>query len=234
MPRTPDNRDVQVVRIGGRAADFITRAFPEPFDELLVQVYEVARPTLVLGNSQREDQVDEQRCRRDGVDVVTRRSGGGAVYLEPARSLWIDVLVPRGHPRWSDDVGLAGHWLGEAWIAALRQFDVSANLYVGRLEKTKWGRLVCFGALGPGEVVLDGRKLVGVAHRRSLQGARMQCLVLDSWQPVEVTDRLLMSPDERAEAVRDLKDLAVGSPVALTALSAAFLEVLSRSSLEPG
>lgn len=222
---------MQVMTRRGRASDFITSAFPDSFDELTVEVYEIAQPTLMLGSSQSEDAADRERCLADEVEVVKRRSGGGAVFLEPGGCIWIDVLVPRAHPRWQDDVGTAGHWLGEAWIAALAQCGVASNLHGGSLEKTRWGRLICFGALGPGEVMLHGRKLVGVAQRRSLPGARMQCLVLDRWNPADVAERLLMSPEDRTEALRDLADVAVGSPVPLEDLSAAFLDTLRKDTV---
>ena len=39
-----------------------------------------------------------------GVAVVRRRSGGGAVLLDPGGVVWVDVVVPRHDPRWDDDV----------------------------------------------------------------------------------------------------------------------------------
>jgi lipoate---protein ligase len=39
---------------------------------------------------------------------------------------------------------------------------------------TPWSELVCFAGIGPGEVMLDGRKLVGLSQRRTRDGVRIQ------------------------------------------------------------
>ena len=57
-------------------------------------MFEVDRPALVLGSTQRAEVVDERACADAGVEVVRRRSGGGAVLLEPGAVVWFDVVVP--------------------------------------------------------------------------------------------------------------------------------------------
>ena len=78
-----------------------------------VSVLAVDRRAMVLGSTQREDVVDRRRAPvgRD-VDIVRRRTGGGAVFLEPARHVWVDVIIPSGDPLWRDDVAHAFDWLG--------------------------------------------------------------------------------------------------------------------------
>jgi hypothetical protein len=46
---------------------------------------------LVLGSRQSDDIVDLRVARAKGVNIVRRRSGGGAVLVGPDRCLWIDV-----------------------------------------------------------------------------------------------------------------------------------------------
>ncbi|MGV3758375.1 MAG: lipoyl protein ligase domain-containing protein, partial [Actinomycetota bacterium] len=112
------------------------------------------RAALVLGSAQRDEVVDGPACAQAGVEVVRRRSGGGAVLVVPGELLWVDVLVPAGDPRWSPDVGQAFHWLGDVWAAALADVGVPASVHRGPLQRTAWSPLVCFAGLGPGEVSL--------------------------------------------------------------------------------
>ena len=136
-------------------------------------IFEIEQPALVLGSSQ--PMVDVR-----GIEVVRRRSGGGAVWLEPGGTLWVDVLVPRGDELWDDDVGRATHWLGDAWARAV---GVNSLVHRGPMVRTEWSDLVCFAGLGPGEVTIDGRKVVGISQRRTRDAARFQCVAYERWNP---------------------------------------------------
>jgi lipoate---protein ligase len=141
-------------------------------------------PALVLGSTQRADDVDEVAAARLGVDVVRRRSGGGAVLLEPGDVAWIDVIVPRGDPLWNDDVAVAAEWLGRVWVAALDDLGVAGGeAHRGGLACGALGSVVCFGGTGPGEVLVGGGKVVGISQRRTRAGARFQCSVPLRWRP---------------------------------------------------
>src|SRR4051794_35022284 len=50
----------------------------------VLRVWEWPRPAVVLGSGCRlAEDVDEEACRRDGVPVLRRASGGGTVLLGP-------------------------------------------------------------------------------------------------------------------------------------------------------
>jgi hypothetical protein len=85
---------------------------------------------------------------------------------------------------------------------------------------------VCFGALGPGEVLIDGRKAVGVSQRRTRAGARFQCIVYDRWNPDDVLDLLELSDVDRQRAGAELADIATGVGDRLDDLRQAIVEVL--------
>ena len=142
----------------------------------------VTAPALVLGSTQPSASA---LIASPPVDVVRRRSGGGAVLVEPGGVVWVDVFLPVGDPRWHDDVGRAFWWLGDAWAAALRALGVAGRIEVhkGPLVVTPWSPLVCFAGLGPGEVTVDGRKAVGMAQRRTRDGALFQCAIPITWNP---------------------------------------------------
>ncbi len=192
-----------------------------------VWVVEVDGPALVLGSTQADAVVDWERATAAGVDVVRRRSGGGAVLVRPGEVVWIDVLVPAGDPLWEADVGKAFGWLGQTWAECLGELGVAdAFAYDGRLVTGRWSSLVCFGGLGPGEVTVGGRKVVGISQRRTRAGSLFQCAVLVEWDPSPLLDLLVLTDDDRAAAAADLTSVAGGAGMSGSALTSSFIEAL--------
>jgi lipoate-protein ligase A len=157
-------------------------AWPEPLVPT-VWVMEVEAPALVLGSTQRVDDVRRDRLDVPGLEITRRRSGGGAVFVAPGAQTWVDVLIPRNDPRWDDDVTRSFHWLGAAWRDALVELGHDATVHTGALTCGAFGRQVCFAALGSGEVTIDGAKAVGLSQRRTRAGARVQCTCYRHWDP---------------------------------------------------
>lgn len=136
-----------------------------------------------------------------GTPAVRRRSGGGAVLMEPGGLVWVDVFVPAGDPLWEADVGRAFAWLGDAWAGAI---GADATVHAGPLVTTPWSRLVCFAGLGPGEVTVADAKVVGMAQRRTRAGALFQCAALREWRPERLVVRLALDPEDRRRATEEL------------------------------
>ncbi len=190
-----------VRRVRGAPADLFDHEWG---DRRRVWVLEPTSTAVVLGSTQPESVLVP------GTPAVRRRSGGGAVLMEPGGLVWIDVFVPAGDLLWEVDVGRAFAWLGHAWAGAL---GAGATVHDGPLLTTPWSRLVCFAGLGPGEVTVAGAKVVGMAQRRTRAGALFQCAALREWHPERLLDRLAIDPDDRRRAVQTLAAVAAGMDV---------------------
>lgn len=174
-----------VEQVQGSAASFHGRD-PVVGGRRRVWVCEVDRPALVLGSTQPAGDVDGGAAADLGVEVVRRRSGGGAVLLDPGAAVWIDAVVPAGDELWHHDVGRAFEWFGDTWAAALVALGVDAaavEVHRGGLVTTSMSPVVCFAGLGPGEVTVSGAKVVGVAQRRTRDWIRLQSALLLDWDP---------------------------------------------------
>ncbi|MFN8017897.1 MAG: hypothetical protein U0P45_07215 [Acidimicrobiales bacterium] len=199
-----------VERFRGPAAAFHERPIPEPAGPALWW-FEVERPSLVLGSTQPSEVVDLAALRAAGTDVARRRSGGGAVHLVPGATTWVDVILPASDPRWTDDVGRSFGWLGDAWASVLARLGhPNAEVHAGELVRTRWSGLVCFAGLGPGEVRLDGRKVLGISQRRTRGAARFQCALLHRWEPLPMLELLSMDEEARLAALLELAPAATG------------------------
>lgn len=167
------------------SADALHRRDPGAAPGHQLWINRIARPALVLGSTQPEGLVRVDRAEAAGIEVCRRRSGGGLVYLDPATDCWLDSIVPAGSPLWHDDVGLAFHWLGERWAAALDAvLGPSGRAVVHHPRPAAIGRrrpLWCFADLGHGEVTIGASKVVGLSQRRTRSWVRLQSLVLGAW-----------------------------------------------------
>ncbi len=153
---------------------------------------------VVLGSTQPETDIDALALARGGYTLLRRRSGGGAVVLEPGRQLWLDLFVPHADPLFDHDVSRAAHFVGELWQRALTSTGVAGPLsvHVGPMISTAWSRVVCFSGIGPGEVLAAGKKLVGVSQRRNRAGAWFFSMLPISFDPSSQAE--LVSTDERS------------------------------------
>ncbi len=191
---------------------------PDPSAQREVWVLTPSNTALVLGSTQSFDAVGAEVVSTSGVgtlpqpvfqaaerlstrvdEVVKRRSGGTAVLLSPHNSLWVDVVIGRDDLLWEDDVNVAAIWLGHVWAKALCMLGATDVQVCDSYVPGRWGHLVCFASRGPGEVVVEDAKAVGISQRRTRYNARFQCLLYRQWSPEQLLQHLILSPAEVTE-----------------------------------
>lgn len=207
-------------RASGPAADLHAASAAALAGELVVPTVRILaadRPAVVLGSHQPGDWFDPASLQAAGLDLVRRASGGGAVLVGPGRTIWIDFVVPAGDRRWDGDIGRAAWWVGELWSDALASAGCTGVRIVWKqaMRRSPWSPVVCFAGLGPGEVLVDGAKVVGVSQRRTRRGALFQTAALLEWDAP--TWASLLSPAGWAATGHD----PGGSGSAITDLQAA-------------
>lgn len=145
-----------------------------------------SRAAVVLGSAQPATDIDEAAAHALGLEVARRRSGGGAVFVDPDDSIWIEAWIPRADPLWVDDVSSSMLWLGRTFVDVLAgdpRFDRPAEVVTGPYDAGSWGRTICFMSEAPGEVRGQQGKIVGISQRRDRDGARFQAIVYRRWDP---------------------------------------------------
>lgn len=207
-----------VERSVGDAGAFHARD-PEPRRSAVF--HSVERTTLVLGSSQSADAVDRDVARALDIDVVTRRSGGGAVLLVPDEFVWLDLVVPADDPLWHDDITRSMHWVGALWQRALASVGTASQVHTDPMRSTVWSQQVCFHGLGPGEVVVGAAKVVGVSQRRTRQWARFQTMCHLRWRPELVAALVAPPRPTAAEVAPCAVPVPVDAPTLIAALTAA-------------
>ncbi len=194
----------------------------------IVRVLEAEASALVLGSGQPDADVDEEAAAIYGVAVARRRSGGGAVLVGPGQVIWVDLLIRPEDPLWDADVARAAWWVGDAWAAALGAVGMGpVEVWKQPMKKGRWSAQVCFAGVGPGEVLIGGKKVVGVSQRRTRAAALFQTAVLIEWDPWATLRLLRMDQASAASALAELSAVAAGvGPEQAGPVLAAFIDTL--------
>jgi len=169
-------------------------------------------PAVSFGYAQEPHrEVDVEKCRRAGIDLVRRPTGGRAVLHW--EELTYSVICPQ------DDSGLGGsiedvcRTVGQCLEEGLRLFGVEATLErVSRRPVRPRGpevTLPCFSSIARWEVKCRGRKLIGSAQRRAGGAILQHGSLLIGPAHRKLLDLLAPMPERLREAWR--RQLVQGS-----------------------
>ncbi|HEU4586950.1 MAG TPA: biotin/lipoate A/B protein ligase family protein, partial [Gemmatimonadaceae bacterium] len=176
-------------------------------NEAVLRVYGWMRPTLSLGRNQSaRDKYDIEGARERGIDFVRRPTGGRAVLHH--REVTYSVTAPvsaLGTLRESYTV------INRLLIHGLRLLGVDAREADPRGATPRPGVLPCFVVPTKGEIVAEGRKLVGSAQVRE-GGALLQhgSVLVDDDQALAST--LLLAPVAPPPPPATLRELLGRAP----------------------
>ncbi len=174
-----------------------------------VRVMQPESSAVALGSSQRNEVIDRERAISAGLRIARRRSGGGVVLIVPGQQAWVEFLVPRGDPLWNDDIVRASFWVGDIWCETLAAVGMpGGTVHRGRSEVGDWSDTVCFAGMGPGEVRVDGRKVMGLSQRRSRDWTRIQTMVHTVWDPETLVGVLDMDDSTRSRCLNEVSNAA--------------------------
>jgi lipoate-protein ligase A len=132
-----------------------------------VRFFAWAPPTVSLGYGQPLDEaVDVAACRRLGVGLVRRPTGGSAIYHDgPERELTYTVVAASADLGTAADLLATYNWIALALCRGLRALGAAAEI-VPIPDGEGPPPAFCFARTGRYEIEVAGRKLVGSAQRR--------------------------------------------------------------------
>lgn len=141
-----------------------------------------------IGRNQDYSVVNLEECKKAGVDVVKRITGGGA--LLHANEIAYSIISPSDQRLFKgsveDSYRLTHGWL----IIALRKLGIFAEIG----EKNSNRVDVCFYSVSSYEIHVNGRKLVGSAQRRGKRAVLQHGSILLK-STSRLTARLLFPPE---------------------------------------
>jgi lipoate-protein ligase A len=175
----------------------------DPSAENVLRLYTWKPYAISLGYQQDESSIDPEACKKSGIDVVRRPTGGRAVYhaeeltyavimhFEPNEGIYavhnkiavalLDLLQP-----------LAG---GKLMLTSPRDTDPIREAYKpGTLTN-----IACFTSTARYEITLDGKKVVGSAQRRFGNAVLQHGSILLGDEHLRLPEFLKISQEEKRE-----------------------------------
>ena len=173
----------------------------------IVRIYSWPCPSLSLGRHQKADSLlDSERCRRDGIEIVRRPTGGKAI-LHSVGDITYSVIAPINQPPFSTDVLASYAAVSEALVAGLGMLGIRVSVRDSAPVWPETGvEFGCFESPGRHEVYWAGRKLVASAQRRTTGVVLQQGTIPLAETGAGLADLLRLDPGRRERFRRDLND----------------------------
>ena len=205
----------------------------------VLRLFRFAPPGITLGRGQDPARVlDLARCARDGVPWALRPTGGRATFHD--QEWTYSFAASLAHPDGAGSIAETYARLSWLIVRSLERLGVPAALapgsHVARAEAG--GALApCFASTARHEIVLEGRKLVGSAQRRTARALLQQGSLLLGKGHERLADYLAVGPSEREGIRAALRASAahagalLGSEAPLHRWADALIEVLPGATL---
>ncbi len=169
-----------------------------------LRVYGWQPPALSLGYAQRVDkEVNTDACRRYGIDIVRRPTGGRAVLHddEVTYSVVMPITLHDGTRTLTEHY----HLIGRALAAALAHLGLEVRLARPQraVKERQAPSPACFAALSRYELSVEGKKLVGSAQKRGQQALLQHGSIPLSLDRQRLFQCLRVPPEQRHALVEE-------------------------------
>ncbi|MBU4486777.1 MAG: lipoate--protein ligase family protein [Candidatus Delongbacteria bacterium] len=176
-------------------------------DKPVFRVYRWEPYCISLGYHQDLNEINGDKCRELGYDIVRRETGGRAVFH--SEELTYSMIIPKNSKLYSDSILEVYNKISQVLVTALKAAGVfHADLKKGKspdfkeLYKEKLSS-ICFSSTSAYEVVIGDKKLVGSAQKRLKDSVLQHGSIIVGEKHLELID-LLKIEDRLKDRYRDI------------------------------
>jgi lipoyl(octanoyl) transferase len=168
--------------------------------DVFLRFYTWLPPALSLGHFDSPEAIDAAKARRDGVQVVTRPTGGRVVLHKG--DLTYTIVLPRRVGATAADVYIM---ISECLVAGLASLGAGVEMSRGSLGRSVSRNKPCFLSLARHEIVHGGKKVVGSAQRMGRNVVLQHGSIPIGQGYLAVVDYLVCSEEERRSLADEMQ-----------------------------
>ncbi|MCK5139155.1 MAG: lipoate--protein ligase family protein [Thermodesulfovibrionia bacterium] len=172
-----------------------------------IRLYGWTPPAVSLGYFQKaEKSVNLEACKRRGVDVVRRLSGGRAVLHD--RELTYSLICPEKTPPFGNTILETYKTISMCLISALKNLNLDAKWVTSKDKHSSFRHLndktvSCFSSPSWYEITVEGKKICGSAQKRG-GGVWMQHGAILLEHDIEMLVEVLKSGKSKQEFMDEI------------------------------
>lgn len=158
------------------------------------------------------EEVDWQECRRQGIDVVRRLTGGRAVLHD--LELTYSIVVAENHPLVPPTITASYRFFCQGLLEGLKLLGIEAQMSMPRAaygqtkRRSQHASSACFDAPSHYEVTYNGRKIIGSAQVRKEGVILQHGSILLEFNPQQVASVLKLPSEAKARLAELLAERA--------------------------
>jgi len=161
---TPPARGAWNMAVDEAILEYIGRNESRP----TLRLYAWDPACLSLGHAQPFSDVDVNRLKARGWEVVRRATGGRAILHTD--ELTYSVIAPNDEPRVAGTVLESYNRLAQALLVAIKELELAVEMKEGKADGNGTPNPICFEVPSTYEITVDGKKLIGSAQARKKEG----------------------------------------------------------------
>lgn len=188
-------------------------------DKPIFRIYRWKPYCISLGYHQKLEEIDIEKCKEDGIDIVRRETGGRGVYH--SEEITYSMIIPKTSEFYSDSILEVYNKISTVLVKALKLSGIEgAKLENGKapdfkeLYKEKISS-VCFSSTSTYEVVVNGKKLVGSAQKRLKDSVLQHGSILFGKKHLDLIDYLNVADKRKPR----LKEMTVNKTITIEDIS---------------
>ncbi|MBN1295911.1 lipoate--protein ligase family protein [bacterium] len=179
----------------------------------MLRFYQWDRPTLTLGMAQR---VDQHVCRKTvqdrGIPVIRRLTGGKAVLHD--QEITYSISGPITCRPFCNNLLDAYQDIAEAFCDGFHRLDIPAHMAPRDTRSSPGAITSCFANPSAFEILVDGKKILGSAQKRTRFHVLQHGSLLLQYTPADWMAVMRRPEGIDSDRVIDLESL-LGSPVSI-------------------